>query len=82
MEVKGKGVSARLAGNGLAQFMLGAISTNNRDSSTGVMWTPVRTVPWAPFFGRRFVQTGERSIFRTVRVSGKPTTMPEDLGFY
>jgi hypothetical protein len=29
-----------LGGDGLAQFMLGAVSSNGRDSSTGVMWTP------------------------------------------
>ena len=29
-----------LGGNGLAQFMLGAVSDNGRDSSTGVMWNP------------------------------------------
>jgi len=29
-----------LGGNGLAQFELGAVSSNGRDSSTGVMWQP------------------------------------------
>jgi len=38
-----------LGGNGLAQFELGAISSNNRESSTGVMWNPYESFNyWAP----------------------------------
>lgn len=39
-----------LGGNGLAQFELGAISSNGRDSSTGVMWNPYESFNyWGTF---------------------------------
>jgi hypothetical protein len=39
-----------LGGNGLAQFELGAISSNNRESSTGVMWNPYESFNyWGTF---------------------------------
>jgi len=39
-----------LGGNGLAQFMLGAVSSNGRDSSTGVMWTPYERFRYWGFY--------------------------------
>ncbi|HKW97034.1 MAG TPA: TonB-dependent receptor [Bryobacteraceae bacterium] len=39
-----------LGGNGLAQFMLGAASTNGRDSYTGVMWTPYERFRYWGFY--------------------------------
>lgn len=39
-----------LGGNGLAQFELGAVSSNGRDSSTGVMWQPYESFKyWGAF---------------------------------
>ncbi|MGI9071567.1 MAG: carboxypeptidase regulatory-like domain-containing protein [Bryobacteraceae bacterium] len=39
-----------LGGNGLAQFELGAISSNGRESSTGVMWQPYESYKyWGAF---------------------------------
>jgi hypothetical protein len=39
-----------LGGNGLAQFELGAASSNGRDSSTGVMWQPYESFNyWGTF---------------------------------
>lgn len=39
-----------LGGNGLAQFELGAASSNGRDSSTGVMWQPYESFKyWGTF---------------------------------
>jgi hypothetical protein len=39
-----------LGGNGLAQFELGAMSSNGRDSSTGVMWNPYESFKyWGTF---------------------------------
>ena len=39
-----------LGGNGLAQFMLGAVTSAGRDSSTGVMWTPYERFRYWGFF--------------------------------
>jgi Carboxypeptidase regulatory-like domain/TonB dependent receptor len=39
-----------LGGNGLAQFMLGAVTSSGRDSSTGVMWTPYERFRYWGFF--------------------------------
>jgi hypothetical protein len=41
-----------LGGNGLAQFMLGAASSNGRDSSTGVMWTPYERFRYWGFYAQ------------------------------
>ena len=39
-----------LGGNGLVQFMLGAVSDGGRGSSTGVMWTPYERFRYWGFF--------------------------------
>ena len=39
-----------LGGNGLAQFLLGAVTSSGRDSSTGVMWTPYERFRYWGFF--------------------------------
>ncbi len=39
-------------GNGLAQFMLGAVTSAGRDSSTGVMWTPYERFRYWGFFAQ------------------------------
>lgn len=39
-----------LGGSGLAQFMLGAVSNNGRDSSTGVMWQPYQRFRYWGFY--------------------------------
>ena len=41
-----------LGGNGLAQFMLGAVTNSGRDSSTGVMWTPYERFRYWGFFAQ------------------------------
>jgi hypothetical protein len=44
--------STGLGGDGLTQFMLGATSTNGRDSSTGVMWSPYERFRYWGFYGQ------------------------------
>ena len=39
-----------LGGNGLAQFMLGAVANTGREASTGVMWTPYERFRYWGFF--------------------------------
>ncbi|MBV8810380.1 MAG: TonB-dependent receptor, partial [Acidobacteriaceae bacterium] len=44
-----------LGGNGLAQFELGAMSSNGRDSATGVMWQPYESFKyWGAFLQDEF----------------------------
>src|SRR5204863_6491775 len=41
-----------LGGNGLAQFMLGAVGDSGGESSTGVMWTPYERFRYWGFFAQ------------------------------
>ncbi|MGI9072956.1 MAG: carboxypeptidase regulatory-like domain-containing protein [Bryobacteraceae bacterium] len=55
--------STGLGGNGLAQFELGAVSNNGRDSSTGVMWNPYESFKyWGTFLQDDFRVTRNLTI--------------------
>jgi len=44
--------STALGASGLAQFMMGAVSNSNRDSSYGVMWSPTERFNYWGFYGQ------------------------------